>query len=159
MNFPELAKLAEANGFWGKAVRCGDCLLWTEARNGAGYGAVGNKFGVTRAHRVAYWLAKGPFELKLCVCHTCDVRNCIEPSHLFIGTRKDNNADGRKKGRMHPVPHHYGEKNPASIGRELAAEIKRQLDAGVTHRELTKAYGVSKTPIKALAAGRHWTQR
>lgn len=51
------------------------------------------------AHRDAYEKAHGPIPAGMCVCHDCDVRACIEPSHLFLGTRGDNNRDRASKGR------------------------------------------------------------
>lgn len=73
------------------------CLLWTGALNGKGYGviSVGDKLHLT--HRLAYDAAYGPADGL--VCHACDVRNCIEPSHLFLGSYADNSADMRRKGR------------------------------------------------------------
>ena len=51
-------------------------------------------------HRVAYELLVGPIPPKMLVCHKCDVRNCINPGHLFIGTQSDNIQDCIKKGRF-----------------------------------------------------------
>jgi hypothetical protein len=52
-----------------------------------------------RAHRAIYKLFIGDIPKGLMVCHSCDVRNCINPKHLFIGTAKDNTKDMMNKGR------------------------------------------------------------
>lgn len=52
-------------------------------------------------HRLMYAMAKGPIPPGMFVCHTCDVRNCINPEHLWLGTPKDNSQDCASKGRVH----------------------------------------------------------
>lgn len=33
-------------------------------------------------------------------CHTCDNTYCVNPDHLFVGTRKDNMRDAQAKKRL-----------------------------------------------------------
>ena len=69
------------------------CLLWAASRNRSGYGHLFWKGVPQLAHRAA-WLARhGPIPKGLYVCHRCDVRPCINPDHLFLGTHKDNMID------------------------------------------------------------------
>jgi hypothetical protein len=75
------------------------CLSWTGYRNSKGYGTI-NVGGTPRyAHRVAWELANGPLPGGKCVLHRCDNPSCCNPRHLFLGSRADNNADMREKGR------------------------------------------------------------
>ena len=69
------------------------CLLWIGTRTARGYGrlSIGGKFWL--AHRAAWMTRNGPIPAGLFVCHRCDVRTCINPDHLYLGTAKDNAAD------------------------------------------------------------------
>lgn len=77
-----------------------DCWYWFGAGKGNGYGNV--RFGGknTPAHRRSYELFLGPVSKGLDVCHTCDVRFCVNPKHLFLETRKGNMADAMSKNRV-----------------------------------------------------------
>lgn len=77
------------------------CHLWTAAVTGKGYGKITDK-SADLAHRVAYILFVGPIPDGLCVLHKCDMPSCVNPDHLFLGTRADNLADMDRKGRRRP---------------------------------------------------------
>lgn len=52
------------------------------------------------AHRVFYTIYNGPISKGMIICHTCDNPRCINPNHLFQGTKKDNAVDASNKGRI-----------------------------------------------------------
>lgn len=85
--------------FWNRTDRTGDCWLWTGPVMKNGYGQTARHYRRILTHRYAYELAHGPIPEGMCVCHTCDIRRCINPNHLFLGTVADNNRDMRAKGR------------------------------------------------------------
>lgn len=77
----------------------GDCHLWTGHKVG-GYASIYYKGRDYRLHRLLWEMAYGPIPKGLFVCHSCDVRNCIKLSHLWLGTNKDNLRDASAKGRL-----------------------------------------------------------
>lgn len=85
--------------FWSSLDRSGDCWLWTGACTQEGYARVRSPFGRHYVHRIAYLLTHGDIPDGMYVCHHCDVRNCCNPDHLFIGTPTDNAWDMIQKGR------------------------------------------------------------
>ena len=87
--------------FWDKVVRRrSGCWEWIGTRNRkGGYGRL--KFGgkMAMAHRVAKELATGIAPGDLCVLHHCDNPPCVNPAHLYFGTRADNARDCVSRGR------------------------------------------------------------
>jgi hypothetical protein len=76
------------------------CWIWTRGLTHNGYGAFLVKRNPhARAHRWAWMLFRGPIPIGLFVLHKCDVRRCVNPDHLFLGTARDNTTDAINKGR------------------------------------------------------------
>lgn len=134
------------------------CWLFTGAVHRDGYGCI-NVSGKRKAwaHRVAWQVAHGPIPTGKLVCHTCDVRCCVNPDHLFIGTNDDNVNDMLRKQR-----HARGERNGLSKLTENAVAEIRALYASRTPgkkwglAELSRKHGVRQTTIDAAAKGKTW---
>jgi hypothetical protein len=118
-----------------------------------GYGAAriaGREHG---AHRAAWMLFRGEIAPGLVVCHKCDVRACVNPEHLFLGTIKDNVRDMMEKGR---APR--GERNRSSrLTAEQVGRIKTMLlENRMYMSEIAREFGVAVTTIHAIKAGETW---
>lgn len=107
----------------------------------------------TGAHRLAYTDAFGEIPKGMCVCHRCDNPLCVNPDHLFLGTRADNNADMVAKGRSAS-----GERNGAhKLTMKKVQDIrKRYAKGGVTHRSLAKDHNVSHVLIGSIIRREIW---
>ena len=86
--------------FWRHVDKSGNCWIWTASRYPNGYGVFGiSRKSLMSAHRYSWTLANGEIPPGICVLHRCDVRTCVRPDHLFLGTQQDNLADMTEKGR------------------------------------------------------------
>lgn len=97
---PRYGPKAYAQRFWSKvAIRGEDeCWLWrASVLKSDGYGQFGSG---KRAHRVAFELSGGTYENGPLVLHTCDVRLCCNPAHLYAGTHARNMVDAVERGRF-----------------------------------------------------------
>jgi hypothetical protein len=74
------------------------CRVWTGQKN-RGYGVIELNGRREKAHRASWICFVGALTDGECVLHRCDNPACIDPAHLFVGTKGDNNRDRHRKGR------------------------------------------------------------
>lgn len=143
--------------FWAKVDKsAGDdgCWLWGGIKNHDGYGRVSIKKRAFSAHRVAWGLVNGEIQRGFCVCHRCDVRHCVNPSHLFLGTHAENMADCSSKGRIVPS---RGEANPsAKLTEAQVLDLRADRSAGMSYPKLSAKYGVARSTAYKVATGQKW---
>ena len=128
--------------FWNKVKRGPGCWEWTAYTSGGGYGYYSLNGKDHRAHRLVYEMGHGPIPNGMKVCHTCDNPPCVRPSHLFIGTQKDNSLDAHKKGRL------YTKLTPKQI-EQIRADTR-------TLRKIAADYDVCFTTVGRIKKKETW---
>ena len=146
-----------ADWFWPMIVKNKKtgCWEWIGPVGSRGYG----QFAISRknysCHRFAARLVLGFFP-KDWICHTCDNKICVNPSHLFIGTATDNRRDCRDKGRL-VAPKH--ERNGQSkITKHIAKRIRFLVKrGGITHTKIAAMFGISQPQVSGIGRGVYWS--
>lgn len=124
------------------------CWLWTGAMKSNGYGDTWLHGRVVSAHRAMFELHFGAIPIGKDVCHRCDVRACVNPHHLFLGSRADNMRDAAKKGRLgHQC---------AKLSFDDAEAIRASSERGI---DISRRYGVTQNVICNIRAGRYYRRR
>jgi hypothetical protein len=143
--------------FWEKVDKNGPggCWVWTRSKSKKGYGQLsgphrGHK--PFQTHRLSWEMHKGPIPAGLMVCHKCDNPACVRPSHLFIGTAKQNTQDMVNKGRVRRGERHA----QAKLTDASVIEMRRMAAAGASRKELAEAFGVSEWNVKHVLVGDTW---
>ena len=131
--------------FWRRVDRSeAGCWRWPGYKIWNGYGRVKRaKDRGILAHRLAYEFAVGPIPVGLDVLHRCDVRDCVRPEHLYVGTDADNQRDRYARGR--------GVSGLTDID---IHNMRSRLAAGWTRRTVAAAYGISRSMASAIALGK-----
>lgn len=118
------------------------CWIFLGAIKPNGYGDIWMNGKVVGAHRASYKLFVGSIPNGFDVCHTCDVRCCINPDHLFTGTRQDNMKDCRKK-----------ERTAASRARLSPSQVQEIRNSKEKNHLLAKMFFCSQNTISRIKKG------
>jgi hypothetical protein len=129
------------------------CWLWKGHIDITGYGIFWI-YGQNRLAHRASWKIFNPtiFLNDKHVLHKCDVKRCVNPDHLFLGTEADNHKDKANKGRSA-----RGVKNAsAKLTEEQVLEIRKIYLNIKSTRLVSLMYGVSKSTIKRIVNRTGW---
>jgi hypothetical protein len=142
--------------FWSKVNKENDCWLWTGGISKSGYGNYRNN----GSHRYAYEITFGEIPKGMLVMHKCDVRACVNPDHLSIGTHKDNSKDMVAKnrnldwrGERHGA-HKLKEKDVIYIREHYKRGINQTYPSNVP--ELAQQFNVSVGTIRQIVNFERW---
>lgn len=142
-------------GYFWRHVEKSDngCWLWIAHRDRYGYGGLHIRGCTLQSHRISWALANGLIPDGMCVLHRCDVRNCVNPAHLFLGTKGDNVADmAAKKRNARGVTQHL-----ATLTDESVREIRHAYASGEANQsELGRRFGVTKENISCVVRRATW---
>lgn len=143
-----LRKIDRADGFAARFVpeALSGCWLWWGDTSGKEpYGQYGDK----KAHRLSWELHRGSIPDKMDVCHHCDTPLCVNPDHLFVGTRQDNMQDCAKKGRNSHGETRYNARLTADDVVAIRASVE-------PHHVIAPKFGVDYRTISQIRKRQTW---
>jgi hypothetical protein len=117
-----------------------------------GYGDLSYNGKRQGAHRVAYRIAVGPISDGMSVLHRCDVRACVRPDHLFLGTQAVNIEDMKQKNRGS----FGGKRWSAKLNEEAIRIIRATYVPRKNTGELARRFGVNPRHIVAIVRHERW---
>ena len=140
--------------FWKYVKKTDTCWLWIAHCDRGGYGQLMIADKTATVHRYSYELHFGLIPTGLCVLHKCDIRNCVNPAHLFLGTQADNVADMGNKGRG---KYSFGGKNGmAKLTEAEVCQIFDDSENGLLQRQIADKYGVLQPQISQILNKKKW---
>lgn len=137
------------------------CWLYNGPRTKLQYGLFrigGRKGKSVYAHRYSFEIHCGPIPEGLCVLHHCDNPPCVNPDHLFLGTKHQNSLDMVAKGRASRKVTVFGEKHHSAklSNSDVRAIREKYVFRKNSSRKLATLYGVSKTMILNIVRSKNW---
>lgn len=137
--------------FWSfvKRAKANECWPFLGPVYSHGYGVFHFGRERNRAHRLSWMLSRGPIPDGLVVCHSCDNKLCVNPSHLFLGTQAENIHDSVQKGRKRA----WGlQKLNAAHVRAIRARVA----AGEPQKAVAADFGISRNHVSSIVNRACW---
>jgi hypothetical protein len=139
-----------------KSHHDGECILWLGSCTASGYGKVTIRGGGYLTHRLAWSIANNDTPPKgMHVMHACDVRNCINPLHLSVGTPADNLADARSKNRIPPRAKGAASAKARWTEADVLEAAQMRAD-GWSLKNVARYFGVGESTVSHALCDRQW---
>lgn len=152
--------------FWKYVEKTDSCWVWKGCTWDSGYGTLQINKRPHLVHRFSYILHFGEIPNNLFVCHTCDIPNCVNPKHLFLGTTQDNTKDKVRKNRQAKGKTAGAYTHPEKILRGSMIGISKLKEEDVikirntcneiSRKELAKIYNVKNSAIDCVINRKTW---
>lgn len=150
----------ELERFWAKVDRgkVTDCWLWTGSFNevhakGDSYGKMfrrGSGEGKEYTHRISWIIAnKRQIPRGLHVLHKCNVKRCVNPQHLYVGTHAENMRDFRNTPK-------YKYRFAAKLKPEQVTELRKLVAAGSSYKEVAGIFGLAYSAVSPIVRREYW---
>jgi len=136
------------------------CWNWTAATVGLhfNYGKfwLNGKYG--KAHRASYILHVAEIPNGLWVLHKCDNPSCVNPEHLFLGSRQDNVNDmlSKKRGGQHKNPPKGDRRKDSKLTEAAVRDILKRCSSGESQSNVAKLYGVGQPTVHKIVHKQRW---
>lgn len=137
----------------------GDCVLWQGARHKENtvqrHGTVLFRGKWWLVHRLMYAAFRGAIPEGMCVLHACNPTvhrgSCVQPTHLYIGTKKQNALDMLRYGTI---------KSPSTVkmNYKKAAQMRKLKKEGASLSQLAKMFGVNKGQAGKICRNEQWVE-
>lgn len=133
-----------------------NCWEWFGKKRGNGYGCFYWKGKYISAHRFSFqYFHKTPLS-DLYVCHSCDNKKCVNPTHLFLGTNRDNILDAVTKG-IHGKNLHRGETHyKATLYASDIMLIRRLAAKGFSHSHISDLFDIQRRSVTKIVNKTTW---
>ncbi len=129
-----------------------ECVAWPFGQSSDGYARIRKDGRMQEAHVIACERRHGPRPDGRQAGHVCNVRNCINPRHLYWATPKENQGD-----RVAAGTHNRGERSGTSkLTESKVREIRWLAAEGLSNRELSERFGVATSTIWSVVKRVSW---
>lgn len=118
------------------------CWRWQLGLDNWGYGMSRINGKQDKAHRVSYRAFVGEIPAGKSVLHMCDVRDCVNPEHLYSGTAADNMRDAKERGRLNS--------KRTKLTPEQVMQIRAMRNDGATKKEISEYFGVNQRAVQKV---------
>lgn len=151
-------RLPVAERFWKKVRKTDSCWLWTGSISSFGHGSFNISGRAEVASRMAWILTYGEIPHSMWILHKCDVPACVNPDHLYLGTRDNNLRDAMDRKRLGAKTPLRGSKNPkAKLNDHIVREIRKLYASGnFSQEDIAKQFEISRSTIEMIIQHKRW---